>query len=135
MIPGVLIIIENRPGYCVNFATAVLRAENKDLNVKIVFAGNANSGKSNNQSVENCLQSNIFFILKIAGAMAEEGRTLYEIYTVCCRIATSGEIASINVGIKPATQSLSTSNEMEIGMYLNNELFYDISFIKNKKII
>lgn len=83
--------------------------------MKLIFAGHEMSLKANKQSVKSCVQPNILFILKIAGAMAEEGRTLDEIYAVCSRVATSGEIASINVGIKPATRSLGTSSEMEIG--------------------
>ena len=113
-----LIIIENRAGYRINFTKAVLRAENKNVKVKLILVGNRKCSTSAEKSSEECMQSNIFFILKIAGAMAEEGKTLNEIYSFCTRIAMSGEIININVGIRSLSQNLSASYEMEIGTKL-----------------
>lgn len=103
-----LAIIENRSGYRINFEKAILRAENENLNVKLILVGNEDLPKF------NCSQ-NILFLLKIAGAMAEENKNLHEIFSVCSKIATSGEIIGINVSVQLRNECLNTSNEMEIG--------------------
>ncbi|XP_046432380.1 uncharacterized protein LOC124185547 [Neodiprion fabricii] len=122
--PGVLIIIQNYTGYRINFGLAKSRAQNEGIIVSMLTVGDDTCLKSFEKTAGRRGLAATLFIHKIAGAMAEEGRKLGEIWAVCNRIITSGELATIGIctrippsaGICACTGNSSTE-QMEIGAF------------------
>ncbi|XP_015191490.1 PREDICTED: triokinase/FMN cyclase-like isoform X2 [Polistes dominula] len=95
---GVLLIVLNYPGHRINFGLAKLRAEGMGVNVKMLVVGDDVCIEA--KAIEKRGLAGILFIIKIAGAMAENGENLETIYNVCNRIVNSGEIATMSIGMK-----------------------------------
>ncbi|KAK2586481.1 hypothetical protein KPH14_010750 [Odynerus spinipes] len=126
--PGVLIIIQNYSGYRINFGLAKLRAESMGIYVKMIVVGEDVCSEYCNKIGDKRGFAGILFIHKIAGAMAEDGKNLESIYNVCNKIANSGEIATVSIGMKislPHEDSLcsrrSNLNKLEIGYGIHGE--------------
>lgn len=127
-IPGVLLIVQNYTGYRINFGLARLRAQSEGLLVGMLTVGDDTCLKSFDKTAGRRGLAGTLFIHKIAGAMAEEGKPMGEIYAVCKKIMTSGELATIGLCTKitPQTGICScTGNvgdeEMEFGALIRRD--------------
>ncbi|KAK9310259.1 hypothetical protein QLX08_000285 [Tetragonisca angustula] len=89
---GILLIIQNCAEYSINFTLAKLYAELKGYVVKLMTINNNMSYLHLGNSIKQHNFLPTFFIYKIAGAMAEEGKNIDEIYSFCNSIANSGEM-------------------------------------------
>ncbi|CAK9803690.1 Triokinase/FMN cyclase [Anthophora plagiata] len=90
--PGILLIVQNYAEYPINFTLAKVYAEEKGYTLKIIIINNNNVPHFENNTKEQDFLPT-FFIYKIAGAMAEEGKSIDEIYFLCNSIANNGKIA------------------------------------------
>ncbi|CAK9833369.1 Triokinase/FMN cyclase [Anthophora retusa] len=90
--PGILLIVQNYAEYPINFTLAKVYAEEKGYTLKVIIINNNNVPHFENSTKKQDFLP-IFFIYKIAGAMAEEGKSMDEIYFLCNSIANNGKIA------------------------------------------
>ncbi|KAG7202444.1 hypothetical protein KM043_018746 [Ampulex compressa] len=101
---GVLLIICGCIEYRLNFALAKMHMKNKGYMVEMITIHDDFNSKftyviseKHNFPIER-------FLFKVAGAMAEKGHTLNEIYIICNRILNSGEIASAGIFVDHAVR-------------------------------
>ncbi|CAK9797057.1 Triokinase/FMN cyclase [Anthophora quadrimaculata] len=90
--PGILLIVQNYAEYPINFTLAKVYAEEKGYALKVIIINNNNVPHFENSTKQQDFLPT-FFIYKIAGAMAEEGKNIDEIYFLCNSIANNGKIA------------------------------------------
>ncbi|XP_012283909.1 triokinase/FMN cyclase isoform X2 [Orussus abietinus] len=126
--PGVLLIVQNYTGYRLNFGLAKLRAENRGLIVNMITVKDDVSLKSFEKTAGRRGLGGTLFILKVAGAMAEDGKKLNEIHSVCKRLASGENVISIGLGhrVPPSSADCECSQfieckKMEIGCGLHGE--------------
>lgn len=118
----ILIIIRNDRGNRMNFGLAAERAKNDKIHTKILLVGD-NCCK-NNESRGNGL-TGFIIIQKIAGAMAEEGKTLKEIVHFCQHVEST--TASVLLCLKCCSIQTHTvctclqEDELEIGTGVHGE--------------
>jgi phosphoenolpyruvate---glycerone phosphotransferase subunit DhaK len=123
---GVLYIYGNYGGDIMNFDMAAELAEMEDIKVEQVVAGEDVASAPKGEEGKRRGVAGIFFVYKIAGALAEEGASLAEVKRiaekVCAGVRTMGVAISPcivpEVG-KPSFQL--GENEMEIGMGIHGE--------------
>lgn len=88
---GVLLIIPNSPNCKVNFGLAMDRASLMGIRVRSLIVEDIQSNDSDDTN-NSC---GILILFKIAGSMAEDGKTIEEISEVCQRITKT--IISTNI--------------------------------------
>lgn len=123
---GVLYLYGNYGGDIMNFDMAAEIAEEEGIKVKsLLVTDDVASGKKGNESARRGV-AGLFYAYKIAGACADEGASLDEVYNTT-RSALEG-IRSLGVAISPCTvpgaskPSFSLGEgEMEIGMGIHGE--------------
>ena len=123
---GVLYLYGNYGGDIMNFDMAAEMAEEEGIKVKsLLVADDIASGKKGNESARRGV-AGLFYAYKIAGACADEGASLDEVYNTT-QSALEG-IRSLGVAISPCTvpgaskPSFSLGKEeMEIGMGIHGE--------------
>ena len=123
---GVLYLYGNYGGDIMNFDMASEIAEEEGIKVKsLLVADDIASGKKGNESARRGV-AGLFYAYKIAGACADEGGSLDEVYKTT-QSALEG-IRSLGVAISPCTvpgaskPSFSLDKgEMEIGMGIHGE--------------
>jgi len=123
---GVLYLYGNYGGDIMNFDMAAEMAEEDEINVKLLLVtDDIASGKKGNESARRGV-AGLFYAYKVAGACADEGATLDEVYDTT-QSALEG-VRSLGVAISPCTvpgaskASFSLGKgEMEIGMGIHGE--------------
>lgn len=122
---GVLLIIKNYAGDVMNFDMAAELAELEGIAVKKVIV-NDDAALKNNPSSERRGIAGTVFVHKIAGAWAEAGASLEEVYRIAEK--TVQQVRSMGLALSsctvPAVGKPGFSigeNEMEIGMGIHGE--------------
>lgn len=123
---GVLYLYGNYGGDIMNFDMAAEMAEEDGINVKsLLVTDDIASGKKGNESARRGVVG-LFYAYKIAGACADDGASLEEVY-VTTQEALKG-IRTLGVAIKPCTvpgadkpSFTLEEDEMEIGMGIHGE--------------
>jgi dihydroxyacetone kinase-like protein len=123
---GVLFVVLNHEGDVMSANVAMQMAENEGLNVRMLLthediAPGANAPAEDRRGLVGCLP-----LYKVAGAAAEAGKSLDEVYEIAQRFNES--MATLAVALKPATHPQSgqeiftlADDEMEIGMGQHGE--------------
>jgi len=123
---GVLYLYGNYGGDIMNFDMAAEMAEEDGINVKsLLVTDDIASGKKGNESARRGV-AGLFYAYKIAGACADEGASLEEVY-ITTQEALKG-IRTLGVAITPCTvpgadkpSFTLEEDEMEIGMGIHGE--------------
>jgi dihydroxyacetone kinase-like protein len=123
---GVLFIVLNHEGDVLSAETAMEMAESEGMNVKMLLthediAPGANAPAKDRRGLVGCVP-----LYKIAGAAAEAGKSLDEVYEIAQRFNNS--MATLAVALKTATHPANgeaifelADDEMEIGMGQHGE--------------
>lgn len=111
---GILVIVQNHPGYVLNFKLAKMRAAKEGIHIKMLVIEDEAQLSKNEMKSRGLLGA--LYVYKIAGAMAKEGKDLYEIFSTCSKLATEN-ITSIGIctGISVHCPNDLKCREMEIG--------------------
>ncbi|KAJ8679644.1 hypothetical protein QAD02_015431 [Eretmocerus hayati] len=109
---GVLLLVHDCAEYFLNFTLAQSQAEKEGIPIKLLFVRDELSDKLNQKPSSPRSPSGLLLHYKIAGAMAEEGRTLNEIYLTCNNIIMNRSIFSIGAYITESSSR--TQPELEI---------------------
>jgi dihydroxyacetone kinase-like protein len=123
---GVLYIYGNYGGDIMNFDMAAEMAEMDNIKVEQVIAGEDVASAPKGEESKRRGVAGIFFVFKIAGALAAELATLAEVKGIAMKTCTS--VRTMGVALSPcivpeagkASFSLG-ENEMEIGMGIHGE--------------
>ncbi|KAF8215609.1 dihydroxyacetone kinase [Mycena galopus ATCC 62051] len=128
---GTLILVKNYTGDILNFGLAAEQyaaehAEKSDKVKFLVVGDDVAVGKTQGGIVGRRGLAGVVLVYKIAGALAAQGGTLDEVYSVAQWVA--GRIGTIGVGLEhchvpgtaPPSSSLSPT-EIEIGLGIHNE--------------
>jgi len=123
---GVLYLYGNYGGDIMNFDMAAELAEEEGIQIKsLLVADDIASGEKGNESARRGV-AGLFYAYKIAGACADEGASLEEVYQTT-QSALKG-VRSLGVAIAPCTVPGASKpsftlgeNEMEIGMGIHGE--------------
>ncbi|KAJ7206232.1 dihydroxyacetone kinase [Mycena haematopus] len=128
---GTLILVKNYTGDILNFGLAAEQyaaehAEKSDKVKFLVVGDDVAVGKTQGGIVGRRGLAGVVLVYKIAGALAAQGGTLNEVYSVAEWVA--GRIGTIGVGLEhchvPGTAAPSSSlspTEIEIGLGIHNE--------------
>lgn len=124
---GVLVIIPNYTGDCLNFGLAVEWARKREIKVDTVTVGEdcAISELRNSNPPRSRGMCGLVFTYKIGGAMSEEGKSLTEIKNELTKVVNS--MATIGVALSacslPGSPPLFTlaPQEMELGLGVHGE--------------
>lgn len=96
--PGVLVIVMNNLADRLNFGIACQLATREDIKVLCLIVGEDCSVLSVDKSIGRRGLAGVLLLQKIAGAMSEEKKSLYEMH--CVLTALKGKcLGSINIGI------------------------------------
>ena len=124
--PGILLVVLNHAGDVMSANMAMKMAEREDLRVKMLLthediSAGTNAPKENCRGLAGCVP-----LYKVAGAAAETGRSLDEVYETAERF--NNQMATLAVAMTGAThpqtgQFITTlpDDEMEIGMGQHGE--------------
>ncbi|KAK0161994.1 hypothetical protein PV327_008378 [Microctonus hyperodae] len=127
---GALVIVPNYTGDCLNFGLAIEKARQKGLKiVEIVIDDDCSiplekQGRAGKRGLVG-----ILFVIKIVGALAEQGKSLEEIYNHAEIIAKN--IATYGVALRPCSlpehgpMFKMPEDEVEIGLGVHGEAGYD----------
>ena len=119
---GCLIVVMNYAGDVLNFGNAVRRARNEEINCEMVVVSDDVSLPNIEDRRGIC---GTILALKMAGALASEGKTLNEVRSHLEGLLPS--IATMGIGLTPCSlpgqlvSSRLASDECEIGMGIHNE--------------
>lgn len=123
---GVLYIYGNYGGDVMNFDMAAEMADMEDIRVLSLAAGDDVASADKGEESKRRGVAGIFFVYKIAGAMAAEGATLDEVKRVADKAA--GAVRSMGVALTPCVLPevgkpgfTLGENDMEIGMGIHGE--------------
>lgn len=123
---GILFVVLNHAGDVMSANVAMQMAEKEGIKVRMLLthediAPGANAPNEDRRGLVGCLA-----VYKVAGAAAEEGLSLDEVYDVANRI--NNNMATLAVALKPATHPQNgqeifelADDEMEIGMGQHGE--------------
>ena len=123
---GVLYLYGNYGGDIMNFDLAAEMAEEEKIKVKsLLVTDDIASGKKGSESDRRGV-AGLFYAYKVAGASADEGASLEEVYTTTKEALTG--IRTLGVAISPCTvpgadkpSFTLAEGEMEIGMGIHGE--------------
>ena len=123
---GVLYIYGNYSGDIINFDMAAELADFDDIKVETVIAADDVASAPKKEKEKRRGVAGIFYLYKIAGAAAEEGRDLSEVKRIAEKVGSS--VATMGVALSPciipeAGKPTFTigDDEMEIGMGIHGE--------------
>jgi dihydroxyacetone kinase-like protein len=123
---GILFVVLNHAGDVMSGNMAMEMAQQEGIKVKMILthediAPGANAPIENRRGLAGCIP-----LYKVAGAAAEAGKSLDEVYAVAEKI--NNNMATLAVALKPATHPQSgqeiftlADDEMEIGMGQHGE--------------
>jgi dihydroxyacetone kinase-like protein len=123
---GILFVVLNHAGDVMSGNMAMEMAQQEGIKVKMILthediAPGADAPKENRRGLAGCIP-----LFKVAGAAAEAGKSLDEVYRVAEKI--NDNMATLAVALKPATHPQSgqeifalADDEMEIGMGQHGE--------------
>lgn len=123
---GILIIIPNNPSDRLNFGLATERAQNEGIHVDLIIVSDDCTNFKPKQARGLC---GVFLLQKIAGAMAQNGHALAEIYNEVDTLKQ--DIFSLLLSVKPCSstekgvcescKTIFAKTEMEIGAGLHGQ--------------
>jgi phosphoenolpyruvate---glycerone phosphotransferase subunit DhaK len=123
---GVLYIYGNYSGDKMNFGLAKDMADLEDIRVEQVLGADDVASAPKGEESKRRGIAGIFFVYKIAGACAAEGRTLDEVKRVAEK--TAAQVRTMGVALSPCTipevgrpNFSIADDEMEIGMGIHGE--------------
>lgn len=97
---GILVIVMNNTADRLNFGLASQQALREGIKTMCLTVGEDCSGASIDKSIGRRGLCGVLFLHKVAGAMSEDNKTLYEIFCVL-KALKGGSLGTVNVGIKP----------------------------------
>ena len=110
---GTLLIVKNYSGDCMNFNEAAALAEEDDIEVKAVYVNDDIAVKDSLYTVGRRGVAGTVFVHKIAGAAAEEGRSLDEVKAVAEKVIAN--VRSIGFALTSCTVPAKGSPTFELG--------------------
>lgn len=123
---GVLMIVKNYSGDCMNFQTAAELAEDDDITVEAVYVNDDIAVEDSLYTVGRRGVAGTVFVHKIAGAMAESGADLAEVKRVAGKAVAA--VKSIGVALTSCTVPAKGSptfsleeDEIEFGVGIHGE--------------
>ncbi|XP_033096561.1 triokinase/FMN cyclase-like [Anneissia japonica] len=122
---GTLLIVKSYTGDRLNFGIAAERAKAEGLRVEMIVVGEDCALSSENKMAGRRGLCGTILIHKVAGALAEDGKSLEEIIDVATRVANS--MGTISVSLSPCSLPGSGPsfelghNEMELGLGIHGE--------------
>lgn len=122
---GVLLVIKNYTGDRLNFGIAAERAKSAGIKTEMVVVDEDCALTSSDKTAGRRGLCGTVFIHKIAGALAEQGRSLEEIVPICTEVVQN--MGTIGVSLSPCTvpgagPSFSLAvDEMELGLGIHGE--------------
>lgn len=123
---GVLYIYGNYTGDIINFDMAAEMADMEGISIKTVLGADDVASAPKDEAHKRRGVAGIFYVYKAAGAKAEEGASLEEVYNVAKKAADS--VHTMGVALSPCIvpevgKPLFTlgDDEMEIGMGIHGE--------------
>jgi len=123
---GVLLIIKNYTGDCMNFEMAAELAETEGIKVAKVIVNDDVAVEDSTYTTGRRGIAGTVFVHKIAGAMAEKGASLEEVEAVANKVIQN--VRSMGMALTPCTIPSAGKpgfsigeNEMEIGMGIHGE--------------
>ncbi|XP_066990996.2 triokinase/FMN cyclase, partial [Anabrus simplex] len=126
-LPGVLLIVKNYTGDRLNFGVAMERARNEGINVKMLIVGEDCALPETGKMEGRRGLAGTILVHKLAGAMAEEGLSLEEIFSAC-RTMTMTDMGTITVGLTPPNMTDTSlkslglqDDELELGLGIHGE--------------
>ncbi|KAG7201942.1 hypothetical protein KM043_004647 [Ampulex compressa] len=127
---GVLVIVPNYTGDCLNFGIAIEKARQQGLKVSEIIVGEDCSIPAEEQSsIGKRGLTGLLFVIKIAGALAERGAPLLEVTKTAHDVSRC--MATYAVGLTPCSipgQGLMfelSNDEIECGMGIHGEAGYE----------
>lgn len=96
---GVLVIVRNNTADRLNFGLACQQALREGIKTMCLTVGEDCSGAPIDKTIGRRGLCGILFLYKVAGAMSEDNKTLYEIYCIL-RALKGGSLGTVNVGIE-----------------------------------
>lgn len=96
---GVLVIVMNNTANRLNFGLACQQALREGIKTMCLTVGEDCSGAPIDKTIGRRGLCGILFLYKVAGAMSEDNKTLYEIYCII-RALKGGSLGTVNVGIE-----------------------------------
>ncbi|XP_020299091.1 triokinase/FMN cyclase-like isoform X1 [Pseudomyrmex gracilis] len=120
---GILVVIPNYTGDCLNFGIAIEKAKLSEIMVKEVIVGDDCSIPAENQSIAGRRGLvGMLFVIKIASALAETGASLDEVAELATYV--SQHIATYGIGLSacvvPMTLQLKIRHRIQkISLSLN----------------
>ncbi|XP_076318344.1 triokinase/FMN cyclase-like isoform X1 [Tachypleus tridentatus] len=122
---GTLIIAANYTGDRLNFGSAVEKAKLEGLNVEMIVVGEDCALQSSDKSAGRRGLCGTVLMFKIAGALAEAGKSLKEIYEIVKHASENSGTIGISLtpcSIPGSDSSFSLgSDEMELGLGVHGE--------------
>ncbi|WP_274650863.1 dihydroxyacetone kinase subunit DhaK [Paenibacillus humicola] len=123
---GILLIYGNYSGDCMNFSMAAELAEMEGIDVKQIIVGDDVASAPQEEAERRRGIAGEFFVYKIAGAKAQSGASLEEVYATTMK--ANGWVRSMGVALSPCSlpQTGKPSftlgdDEMEIGLGVHGE--------------
>jgi dihydroxyacetone kinase len=110
---GTLLIVKNYSGDCMNFNEAAALAEEDDIQVEAVYVNDDIAVKDSLYTVGRRGVAGTVFVHKIAGAAAEEGRSLAEVKAVANK--TIQNVRSIGFALTSCTVPAKGTPTFELG--------------------
>ncbi len=110
---GTLLIVKNYSGDCMNFNEAAALAEEDDIEVDAVYVNDDIAVKDSLYTVGRRGVAGTVFVHKIAGAAAEEGRSLAQVKAVANK--TISNVRSIGFALTSCTVPAKGSPTFELG--------------------
>lgn len=127
---GILVVISNYTGDCLNFGIAIEKAQQADIKVEEIIVGDDCSIPENEESVAGKRGLvGMLFVIKIAGAFAENGFPLDKVKEIAQRV--SQNTATYGIGLSACAipgQGLMfelAHDEIECGMGVHGEAGYE----------
>ncbi|KAL6261264.1 hypothetical protein P5V15_008786 [Pogonomyrmex californicus] len=127
---GIVIVVPNYTGDCLNFGIAIEKARQADITVEEIIVGDDCSIPKDELSVAGKRGLvGMLFVIKIAGAFAKKGFSLHQVAEIARRV--SQNIATYGVGLSACTipgQGLMfelAQDEVECGMGVHGEAGYE----------
>lgn len=118
---GVLLIVKNYSGDCMNFDTAAEMAEDDGINVKAVYVNDDIAVKDSLYTIGRRGVAGTVLVEKIAGASAERGDQLEEVYRLAQK--TVDHVKSIGFALNSCTVPAKGTPTFELG---DNEIEFGV---------
>ena len=123
---GTLLIIKNYSGDCMNFDAAADMAKDDDINVEKVYVNDDVAVKDSLYTVGRRGVAGTIFVHKIAGAAAEEGKSLEEVKAVAEKVISNVRsigfaLTSCTVPAKGTPTFSLSEDEIEFGVGIHGE--------------